>query len=81
VQRPSEAAFRKVAIEFGRPSERIGVDRDDGIQRRSVLVIRSDAVQVLLDQGAAGEMARRDGRVDTGDCGFFNSECLRRRRL
>ena len=56
VERPDEAALLRTAVEVVGFREGIRIDEDDGVDRRSCLVVRLDPLEVLLDEPAACEL-------------------------
>ena len=65
---------RIVAVQFVGLFFDIGVNQHDGVDCRTVLVVRFNAFEVLDYQGAAGEPAGLHGGVDLGDGGFLDFE-------
>ena len=52
--------------------QRVGIDDDDGVDRRPVLVVGVDAAEIVLDQPMAGERPSRNAAWICGDGGFFD---------
>ena len=61
---PTGPDCAKRAIELVGLLLRVGIDDDDGVQRRTVLVVGVDAPQVGVDERAAGEPSGLHRRVD-----------------
>ena len=76
MERPGEPACFEAAIKFFRLLFRLGIDQDDGVDRRPVSVVRIDSAKVLGDERPAGKGARFHRVVDLGDGGFFDFELL-----
>ena len=56
--------------------EGLGIERDDRIDRRSLLVIRCDAIQIKLDELAAGKLLRFVGDMNLFDGRLHEAEGL-----
>ena len=54
--------------------QRVGVHDGDRVERRALLVVGVDAIQVALDERMAGERARAHGGVHVGDRRFVDAE-------
>ena len=70
VHRPDHAAGLKGLVQPVRFGQRVGIDRNQGVDRRTLLVIGLYPVEIHLHQLARGQRARRERRMDIGDCGF-----------
>jgi hypothetical protein len=75
-----ERAARRLAaphaVERIRLLEGARIHELDRIERRAGLVVGGNAVEVGLDQGAAGDPARREPGVHAGDGGFHDLKLL-----
>jgi hypothetical protein len=58
VQRADGSRRRHTAVEVVGERPHVRVDDDDGVDRRTGLIVRLDALQVRVDELAAGELAR-----------------------
>jgi hypothetical protein len=67
VQRADEAGPAIRRIEPVRLFERLRVERDDGIDARSVLVVRLDSIEVELDELPYRQRSRLVAAVDLRD--------------
>ena len=75
VQRPHELARLLVdGIQLGRSLERRRVERHVRVERRALLVVCSNAIEVQLGERHAGEGASLVRRVDVCDCRLFDLE-------
>lgn len=75
VQRPHELARLLVdGIQLGRSLERRRVERHVRVERRALLVVCSNAIEVQLGERHAGEGASLVRRVDVCDCRLFHLE-------
>ena len=79
VQRTGQAALLEALIHRVGLLQRFGIGDDDGVDGRAVLVERVDALQILLDEAAAGQAPGLHRRMDLRDGRFVDFE--RRRRL
>ena len=74
VQRSNRSRLAEAAIEIVRDLQRVVVHLHDGVERGAFLVVRVDALQVLLDERAAGQRAAANRRLDLRDGGFVDAE-------
>ncbi len=82
VQRPDKAPVAlEGGVERGRLVASTGIDGDERIDCRAVLVISLDARQIELDQLTRGQLAAPEGRVHLIDCCLFDFEFLARWHL
>jgi hypothetical protein len=82
VQRSDKAPVAlEGSIERRRLIASAGIDGDERIDRRAVLVKSLDARQIELDQLARRQLATPEGRVHLIDCCFFDFEFLARWHL
>lgn len=68
------AGLGKSRVEFVGFGEGGGVEGDDAVDRRALLVVGLDPVQVELHELARGEFAGEDGGLDIGDGGLDDVE-------
>ena len=74
MKRTGEAGLCEVTVQLIGLRENFGVDQDDGVDGGSVFIKGANAIEVLRDEGVAGEVAGLHGRVDLGNGGFFDVE-------
>ncbi len=74
VQRTGQAGLGKAAVQFGSFLFGVGIDQDDGIDRRAVLIVSRDPAEIIANQRAAGKMAGLHGIVDLRDGGLLDFE-------
>jgi hypothetical protein len=70
------AGLAQGGVEASRVGERLGADRDIGVERRPALIVGRDPVEVALDQLDGGQRAGEIGGVDLLDGRFFQGERL-----
>ncbi len=68
---------REPSIERIRAAQRIGIHHGDRVERRTLLVVRGDAVEIRLDERVTGDAVRADRGVDAGDRRFVDAKGLR----
>src|SRR5262245_37787940 len=76
-----EARLLELCVERIRLRERIGIGRNDRVERRFLLVVGSDSFEICTDQIVAGELLAPHRRMDLRDRGFLDLECRRRMSL
>ena len=74
MQRAREAALREAPVEVVGLASGVGVDHDDRVDGRAILVVGLDAAQVRVDERTAGELVCLHGRVNFGDGRLFDAE-------
>ena len=74
MQRSNRSRLAEAAIEIVRDLQRVVVHLHDGIEGGALLVVRVDALQVLVDERAAGQRAAANRRLDLRDGGFVDAE-------
>ena len=72
VQRPHRTRGLVRGVEAVGFCERVGIERNDRIDRRAIFVIGGDAIEIHLHQLTAGQLAGSIGGVDLVDGGFEN---------
>ena len=81
VQRAGRAGLLEGRVEARGLVQRVGVQRDDRIERRAVPVIGLDPLEIGFDQRPRRQRSRAIGRVDVRDGGFRNREPAIRRHV
>lgn len=79
VQWTSRAARAALGIECVSDRQRLGIDRDDRVQRRPVLVVRRDPRQVVFDQLPGRHLPRLHRRLQFRNRLFHHVEARGRR--
>ncbi len=74
VQRPRQARLGEAAVQLVSVLRRAGIDGDDGVDRRPVLVVGIDAADVSVHQPPARQTPGAHSVVDLGDGGFLHFE-------
>jgi hypothetical protein len=80
VQRPAHFSALAFRIELVGDLQCVGIEFDDGVQRRSGCVYRGDAVEVLLHDRVRGQFTGSHASFQFSDADFFQSEHGRRVR-
>src|SRR5262245_34477060 len=78
---PREARLLELRVERISLHERMGIRRDDRVERRVLLVVGGDAFEICTHQIVAGELLAPHRRMDLRDRGFLDLECRRRLSL
>ena len=76
MQRSAQLARSAFGIARRRFGQRVGIEFDDGIQRRAGIVERRDPSKVGAGQRLAVEFARGHARLELRDSGFLDSGLL-----
>ena len=74
MQRAHRAGLRELCVERVGGGERVRVDHDDRVERRTLLVVRLDPIDVALHQLATGQLLGLERGVDVGDRRFFGPD-------
>ena len=74
VERAGQAGLCEAAVQIVGLLFDVGVDQDDGVDRRAILIVGVDALQVLRDESAAGEFAGLHRVVDLRDSSLLDFE-------
>ena len=70
MQRTDGTGLRKFRVERVSDLERVGVDDDDGVERRALFIVCVNAIEIDLDQHATRQRLRFERRLDVGDRRF-----------
>jgi hypothetical protein len=76
MKRPDETGLGLPGVERVGGDERVRIDHDDRVERRPLLVVRLDAVEIHLHELPAGDLARFERGVDVGDGRFLGCRKL-----
>ena len=81
MQRADGTGLRKFRVERVSDLERVGVDNDNSIERRALLVVGANAVEVHLDQHTTGQRLRFERCLDVGNRRFVVMQQLEGARV
>jgi hypothetical protein len=71
VERANDTRLCKACVEVVGGGQRHGIHKDDRIERRALLVVRLDPVEIHLNKLPATEVFGPDGSLDVGNRHFL----------